>query len=80
MNTLYKSTPTNSKVHLMDSDSLASDPSTNPTTPTNIRNSKTLKQIWSHIFNYKHYLKDLKRYEGNENHLCKTKENWDAAI
>ena len=38
--TPYKSTPTNSKVHLVDSDSLTSDPSTNPTTPPNLRDSK----------------------------------------
>ena len=36
--TPYKSTPTNSKVHLVDSDSLTSDPSTNPTTPTKLSN------------------------------------------
>ena len=51
--TPYKSTPTNSKVHLVDSDSLTSDPSTNTTTPTKLRDYKILQQIWSHIFNDK---------------------------
>ena len=78
--TPYKSTPTNSKVHLVDSDSLTSDPSTNPTTPTKLSNSKILQHTWSRIFNYKQYLKYLKRYDGNENHWLKAKENWAAAI
>ena len=49
--TAYKSTPTNSKVHLADSDSLTSDHSTNPTTPTKPSNSNIHQQIWIHIFN-----------------------------
>ena len=51
--TPYKSTPTNFKVNLVDSDSLTSDPSTNTTTPTKLRDYKILQQIWSHIFNDK---------------------------
>ena len=78
--TPYKSTPTNSMVHIVDSDSLTSDPSTNPTTPTKISNYEILQQIWSLILNYKQYLKDLKRYDGNENHWRKAKENWAAVI
>ena len=78
--TAYKSTPANSKVHLVDSDSPTSDPSTNPTTPTKFRESKIFQQIWSCIFNEKQYPKDLKRYDGNENHWRKAKENWAAVI
>ena len=64
----------------MDSDSLTSDPSINPTIPTKFRNSNILQQIWSCILNYKQYLKDLKSYEGKKNHWHKAKENWAAAI
>ena len=65
--------PTNSKVHIVDSDSLNSDPSTNPTTPTKLSDSKILQLIWIRIFNYKKYLKDLKSHEGNKNHWSKAK-------
>ena len=43
--TSYKSTPTNSKVHLVDSYYLTSHPSTNPTIPTKFSDSNILQQI-----------------------------------
>ena len=50
------------------------------TSPINIRDYKIRQQIWSRIFNDKQDHKDLKRYDGNENHWRKDKENWAAAI
>ena len=66
--TPYKCTPTNSKVHLVDSYSLTSDPSTNPTTPTKLRYSKIRQHIWICIFNEKQDPKNLKRYDVTKNH------------
>ena len=76
----YKSMPINSKVHIVDSYYLTFNPSTNPTTPTKHRNSKTWQPIWSRIFNNKQEPKVLKRYNYNYNHCHKANENWDAAI
>ena len=78
--TAYKSTPTNSKVNLVESDSPTSNPSTNPTTPSKLNNFQIHQQIWSRIFSEKQYSKDLKRYNGSENHGIKAKENWAAII
>ena len=78
--TAYKSTPTNSSVHLADSDSPTSNPSTNPTTPIILSNSKIRQQIYIRILNEKQDPKDLKRYDGNENHWGEAKDNWADAI
>ena len=78
--TAYKYSPTNSKVHLVESYSPTFNPSTNPTTPTKISDSKIRQYIWSQIFNDKQYPKDLKRYDGNKNHWHKAKEKWDASL
>ena len=76
----YKSTPTNSKVHQVDSDSPTFGHSTNPATHKKLTDSKIHQQIWGYIFYIKQYPKDLKRYDCNDNCWLKNKENWDAAI
>ena len=78
--TAYTSMPTNYKVHLVESDSPTSDPSTNPTTPTMLGDSNIFQHICIRIFNDKQYPKELKRYDVNKNLWHKAKENWDAAI
>ena len=78
--TAYKYMPTQSKVHLADSDSPNSDSSTNHNTPTNISDSNIHQHIYSCIFNDKQDPKEIKRYDGNKNNWCKAKENWAVAI
>ena len=77
--TASKSTPTKSKVHLVDSDYPTFDPSTKPNTPTDISDSNIRQHIWSFIFNEKQDPKNLKRCDGNKNNWCKAKEKWVAA-
>ena len=72
--------PTNYKVHLVESDSPTSDPSTNLTTHTMLGDSNIFQHICIRIFNDKKYPKELKRYDGNNNLWHKAKENWDADI
>ena len=49
--TAYKSTTNKYNVNLLESDSPTYYPSTKPTTPTKLRDSKIRKNIWSQIFN-----------------------------
>ena len=66
------------------SDSMRSDPSTNPSMVTTrlpkLGDSKICQHIWSFIFNGKKYLKDLKRYDVNDNHWHKVKDKWSDDI
>ena len=50
------------------------------TPPIKFSGSKIHQQILSHKFNDKKYPKDLKMYDGKENHWRKSKENCAAAI
>ena len=88
--TFYNSTssvPTNPKVQLFEPDPTTyvksnSNPisKTTITPPIKLNDSKIRQHIWIRIFNENQYHKDLKRYDGNENHWRKAKENWAAAI
>ena len=51
-----------------------------PTNLPKLSESNISQQIWSCILNYKQEPKDLKRYNDNENHWRKAKENWADAI
>ena len=79
--------PTNPKVQLVKLDPTTyvksnSDYISKTTITPHIKlsNSNIFQHIWSLIFNNKQDPKDLKRCNGNENHWCKAKENWAAAI
>ena len=69
----YKSTPTNSKVNLVDPESPSTNPLMIPSTipsivPTNLpklRYSDITQNIWSRILNNKKDQEDLKLYDGN---------------
>ena len=79
------SAPTNSKMHLFNTNSITSvksnsDSTSNPTPHLKLSNSKIRQQIWSRIFNYKQDHNDLKRYDGHNNHWRESKENLYAAI
>ena len=81
------SAPTNPKVHLVDPDPTTYVKSnsdsvyeTTITPPIKLIDSNRRQQIWSRLFNDKQYPKDLKRYDGNENHWRNAKENWASAI
>ena len=79
----YNSTPTNSKVYLVDLESLSTYTSTSPYTIPSIvnsnfpksGNSNILKQIWSRIFDNKQYPKEFNCFYVNENHCRKSKDN-----
>ena len=79
--TFYKSTsstPTNLKIHLVNTYSTTSvktnsGSTSDPIPPLNLSDFKIRQQIWIHIFNYKQDPKYLKRYNDNRNQFLKAK-------
>ena len=50
------------------------------TPPTKLSDSNICQQIWSCILNHIKYPNDFKRYDGNEKHWRKYKENWGFTV